>query len=78
MAQITKEMILAMHKDLIRTGGQVHGVLCEGTLDYIVEEINFVPGVYSKAARALYMSRYHPFSMATKEHRSFWLQQSSE
>lgn len=43
MAQITKEMILAVHKDLIRTGGQVHGVLCEGTLDYIVEEINFVP-----------------------------------
>lgn len=60
-AQITKEMILAMHEDLIRTGGQVHGVLCEGTLDYIVEEINFVPGVYAKAAWALYMSRYHPF-----------------
>lgn len=61
MAQITKEMVLAMHEDLIRTGGQVHGVLYEGTLDYIVEEINFAPGVYAKATWALYMSRYHPF-----------------
>ncbi len=61
VAQITKEMILAMHQDLIRTGGQVHGVLCEGTLDYVVDEINSVPGVYAKAARSLVMSRYHPF-----------------
>lgn len=61
MVQITKEMVLVMHEDLIRTGGQVHGILCEGTVDYIVEEINFVPGVYAKAAWALYMSRHHPF-----------------
>jgi death on curing protein len=61
LAQITKEMVLVMHEDLIRTGGQVHGILCEGTVDYIVEEINFVPGVYAKAAWALFMSRYHPF-----------------
>lgn len=61
MAQITKDMVLAMHEDLIRTGGKVHGVLCDGTLDYMLTEINFVPGVYAKAARALYMSRYHPF-----------------
>jgi len=46
MVQITKEMVLAMHEDLIRTGGQIHGILCEGTIDYIVGEINFVPGVY--------------------------------
>ncbi len=36
MVQITKEMVLAMHEDLIRTGGQIHGILCEGTIDYIV------------------------------------------
>ena len=50
-----------MHEDLIRVGGQIHGVLCEGTIDYFVEEINSVPGVYAKSARALYMSRQHPF-----------------
>jgi death on curing protein len=61
MVKITREMVLIMHEDLIRTGGQVHGILCEGTVDYIVEEINFVPGVYAKAAWALYMSRHHPF-----------------
>jgi death-on-curing protein len=61
MVKITKEMVLVMHEDLIKTGGQVHGILCEGTVDYIVEEINFVPGIYAKAAWALYMSRHHPF-----------------
>jgi len=50
-----------MHEDLIRMGGHVHGILYEGTLDYIIAEINSVPGVYAKAAWALYMSRYHPF-----------------
>jgi len=61
VVQITKEMIIAMHEDLIRTGGQVQGILCEGTIDYIVEKINSVPGVYAKSAWALYMSRQHPF-----------------
>jgi death-on-curing protein len=61
MVQITKEMVSVMHENLIRTGGQVHGILCEGTVDYIVEEINFVPVVYAKAAWALYVSRHHPF-----------------
>jgi death on curing protein len=61
MVQITKEMVIAMHNDLIRTGGQVHGILCEGTIDYIIGELNYSPGVYAKAAWALYMSRYHPF-----------------
>lgn len=61
MVKITKEMVLVMHEDLIKTGGQVHGILCEGTVDYIVEEINFVPGIYAKAAWELYMSRHHPF-----------------
>ena len=61
MVQITKEAVIAMHEDLIRTGGQVDGILCEGTIDYIIETLNFTPGVYAKAAWALYMSRYHPF-----------------
>lgn len=61
LVKITKEMIMTMHEDLIRVGGQIQGVLCEGTVDYFVEEINSVPGVYAKSALALYMSRYHPF-----------------
>jgi hypothetical protein len=42
VVQITKEMIIAMHEDLMRNGGQVQGILCEGTIDYIVEKINSV------------------------------------
>jgi hypothetical protein len=59
MVQITKETIIAIHEDLIRTGGQVDGVLCEGTIDHIIEQMNSTPGVYAKAAWAIYMSRYH-------------------
>ncbi|HQF17340.1 MAG TPA: type II toxin-antitoxin system death-on-curing family toxin [Methanotrichaceae archaeon] len=54
-------MIIAVHEDLIRADGQIHGVLCEGTIDYIIEQMNSTPGVYAKAAWALYMSRQHPF-----------------
>ncbi len=61
MTQITKEAVIAMHEDLIRTGGQVDGILCEGTIDYVIEVLNSTPGVYAKAAWALYMSRNHPF-----------------
>lgn len=61
MIQLTKDMILAMHSDLIRTGGQVDGVLCEGTIDHMLDLINSTHGVYAKAALSLLMSRYHPF-----------------
>lgn len=61
MVRITKEMVITMHEDLINTGGQLHGILCEGTIDYILDELNSHPGVYSKAAWALFMSRQHPF-----------------
>jgi hypothetical protein len=50
-------MIMVMHENLIRTGGQIHGVLCEGTIDYFADEINFVPGVYAKAAGAFFRKK---------------------
>lgn len=61
MVAITKEMTITIHEDLIKIGGQIDGVLCEGTLDCIIERINTTPGVYAKSAWALFMSRYHPF-----------------
>ena len=76
MVQITKEMVLAMHEDLIRTGGQIHGILYEGTIDYIVGEINFVPGVYAKAAWALLCQGIILFLMVIKERLSCWLPRS--
>lgn len=61
MFTITKEMILIIHEDLIRKGGEIQGILCEGTIDYVVDKINNESGVYTKAAWALYMSRLNPF-----------------
>jgi death-on-curing protein len=59
--KITKEMVKEIHEDLILRGGRVHGTLCDGTLDYIIDKIEMEKGVYKKAAWALFMSRQHPF-----------------
>lgn len=72
MVKITKEMVIEIHEDLIARGGHTHGVLCDATLDYILDRIETANGVYAKAAWALYMSRQHPFLMATSE-RPSWL-----
>ena len=48
-------------EDLIRKGGELQGILCEGTIDCVVDRINNEHGVYAKAAWALYMSRLNPF-----------------
>lgn len=61
MIRITKEMIIEIHEDLIMRGGKAQGILCDGTLDYIIDKIEMENGVYAKAAWALYMSRQHPF-----------------
>jgi death-on-curing protein len=61
MTKFTKEVIILIHDDQIRTGGMVHGILCDGTIDFILNNIEEVRGVFSKAACALYMSRQHPF-----------------
>lgn len=61
MPKFTKEMVLIIHEDLIRTCGEAHGILCDGTIDFILDKIETTNGVFAKAAWALYMSRYHPF-----------------
>ena len=61
MIQFTPGMIKEIHDDLIRKGGKAHGMIYEGTVDYIVERINNGGGVYTKASWALYMSRLNPF-----------------
>jgi hypothetical protein len=64
MIRITKEMIIEIHEDLIMRGGKAQGILCDGTLDYIIDKIETENGVYAKAAWALYMSRSIRFLMA--------------
>lgn len=58
---LKKEIIIIIHEDLIRRGGEVSGIRDEGTIDYILDKINGADDVFEKAAWALYMSRLHPF-----------------
>jgi peptidyl-tRNA hydrolase len=61
MIRITKKMIIEIHEDLIMRSGKAQGILCDGTIDYIIDKIEKENGVYARAAWALYMSRHHPF-----------------
>ena len=58
---VTKEMLIIVHDDLLRRGGKAEGILCQGTIDYVLDNIERADGVFAKAAWALYMSREHPF-----------------
>jgi hypothetical protein len=40
MIRITRDMVLSIHDGLIETGGGTPGVLCEGTIDYLIGRIN--------------------------------------
>jgi len=59
--RITKGMVISIHDDLIKTGGGTPGILCEGTIDCLVDRINAEPDIFKKATWALYIARLHPF-----------------
>lgn len=61
MIQITRDMVLSIHDDLIETVGGTPGVLCEGTIDYLVGRINAESDVFKKATWALCIAHFHPF-----------------
>ena len=61
MIRITKEMVISIHDDLIKTEGGALGILCEGTIDYLVGQINAEPEGFKKAAWALCVAHFHPF-----------------
>ncbi|MHC1594289.1 MAG: type II toxin-antitoxin system death-on-curing family toxin [Methanotrichaceae archaeon] len=61
MIRITKGMVISIHDDLIKTCGGTSGVLCEGTIDCLVDRINAEPDIFKKATWALYIARHHPF-----------------
>ena len=48
----------------------LNGVLNEGTLDYIIDQINDETNIYRRAAWALYMVHLHPFYDGQK--RTAW------
>lgn len=59
---LTSEKILEINKLVISNFGGTDGVLCQGTIDYLVDQINAEPDLFRKAALALHIvASCHPF-----------------
>jgi death-on-curing protein len=59
---LTSEKILDIHKLIISNFGGIDGVLCRGTIDYLVDQINAESDLFRKAAIALhFVANCHPF-----------------
>ena len=59
---LNPEKILDIHKLIIRNFGGIDGVLCQGTIDYLVDQINDESDLFRKAALALHIvANCHPF-----------------
>jgi death-on-curing protein len=59
---LTSEKILDIHKLIISNFGGIDGILCQGTIDYLVDQINAESDLFRKAALALHIvANCHPF-----------------
>ena len=59
---LTSAKILDIHKLIISNFGGTDGVLCQGTIDYLADQINAEPDLFRKAALALHIvANCHPF-----------------
>jgi death-on-curing protein len=66
MIELTAEMIIEIHDTTIRRYGGLPGILCQGTIDYLVTRINDEPDHFKKAALALHLIALHPFNDGQK------------
>ena len=59
---LTSEKILEIHQLIIRNFGGTDGVLCQGTIDYLVDQVNAQQDLFRQAAIALHVvADRHPF-----------------
>lgn len=59
---LTSEKILDIHKLIISNFGGIDGVLCQGTIDYLTDQINAKADLFRQAALALHIvANCHPF-----------------
>jgi death on curing protein len=59
---LTSEKIQEIHKLVISNFGGTDGVLCQGTIDYLADQINAEPDLFRRAALALHIvANCHPF-----------------
>jgi death on curing protein len=66
MIDLTAEMIIEIHDTTIQRYGGLPGILCRGTIDYLVARINDEPDYFKKAALALHLIALHPFNEGQK------------
>jgi death on curing protein len=66
MIKLTAEMIIEIHDTIIQRYGGLPGILCQGTIDYLVTRINDEPDHFKKAAFALHLIALHPFNDGQK------------
>ncbi|MDD2754359.1 MAG: type II toxin-antitoxin system death-on-curing family toxin [Methanothrix sp.] len=66
MIKLTAEMIIEIHDITIQRYGGLSGILCLGTIDYLVARINDEPDRFKKAALALHLIALHPFNDGQK------------
>lgn len=66
MIELTAEMIIEIHDTIIQRYGGLPGILCQGTIDYLVSKINDEPDHFKKAAFALHLIALHPFNDGQK------------
>lgn len=66
MIELTAEMIIEIHNTIIQRYGGLPGILCQGTIDYLVSRINDEPDHFKKAALALHLIALHPFNDGQK------------
>lgn len=66
MIDLTSEMIIEIHDAVIGRYGGLPGILCQGTIDYLVTRINDEPDCFKKAAIALHLIALHPFNDGQK------------
>jgi death-on-curing protein len=66
MIELTAEMIIEIHDITIQRYGGLPGILCQGTIDYLVDRINDEPDHFLKAALALHLIALHPFNDGQK------------
>ncbi len=59
---LTPEKILDAHKLIISCYGGTEGILCQGTVDYLVDQVNDEPDLFRKAAISMQIiANCHPF-----------------
>lgn len=61
MIRLTAKMVVEIQDYLIETEGGEPGIRDVGTLDYLIDNINFEEDLFKKAAWALFLADRHPF-----------------